>query len=171
MVDEASRTPVEIGRICGLYGVRGWVRVESSTVPKDNILQYSPWCLANAGQQQTVVVADGRSHRNGVVAAIAGVDDREQAKALVGATISVARHQLPELAEQEVYWVDLLGLEVVNRQGESLGSVDHLLQTGANDVLVLRGERERLVPFIPDDVVLQVDRSAGRILVDWDAEF
>ena len=171
MIDDPNADTVEIGRISGMFGVRGWVRVESSTEPKDNILQYSPWRLVNAGNQQLVEVAEGFSHRRGVVAAIVGIDNRDQARALVGAIVTIARHQLPDLNDEEYYWTDLLGLEVVNRQGDSLGQVDHLMQTGANDVLVLHGERERLVPFIVDQVVLEIDRSAGRILVDWDAEF
>ncbi len=106
-----------------------------------------------------------------LVARFAGIDDRETAAALVGQDLSVDRDRLPETAEDEYYWADLTGLEVVNREGIVLGRVHNLLSTGANDVLVVRGDRERLVPFVQGQYVLEVDLEAGRILVDWSPDF
>lgn len=159
-----------MGRVSGVYGVRGWVRVHSFTEPRENILAYSPWRLRSGEAQMTARVRAGRGHGQGVIAALDIADDRDQAGALVGAEIRVARTQLPPPEPGRYYRVDLLGLRVVSARGETLGHVEHLLETGANDVMVVRGERERLVPFI-DSVVLEVSLDAGLIRVDWDPEF
>jgi len=160
-----------VGRISGVYGVRGWVRIYSYTRPRENILGYSPWYLKGAGGWQPRPLAEGRRHGKGVVARLAGCDDRDQASRLIGTEIAIRREQLPEPEPGQYYWNDLLGLRVVNRAGETLGVVDHLIETGANDVLVVEGERERLIPFVMDRVILSVDLDAGEIRVDWDADF
>jgi 16S rRNA processing protein RimM len=116
-------------------------------------------------------VRDGRPHGKGVVALLASCADREQAQALAGTEVAVRREQLPALAEGEYYWTDLIGLEVVCRDGRSLGRVTGLVETGANDVLVVQGDRERLLPFVPGPVVLAVDLVAGQVRVDWDPDF
>src|SRR6185312_1486129 len=114
----------------------------------------------------------GREQGKGMVAQLPGVDDREQAAALIGSDIYVSRDQLPPLAEGEYYWVDLEGLEVVTTEDVSLGRISHLFATGANDVVVVRdGTRERLIPFVQGSYVRSVDLSAGRMVVDWDPEF
>ena len=168
---EAGADRVIIGRISGLYGVQGWVRVYSHTDPRENILRYSPWQVRVGDEWHTLAVLGGRRHGKGIVARLADCEDREQARRLLGAEVAIGRTQLPELASGEYYWTDLLGLRVVNQEGVELGRVDHLLETGANDVLVLAGERERLIPFLPDDVVLEVDLEAGVMRVDWDPGF
>jgi 16S rRNA processing protein RimM len=160
---------VVLGRIAGVYGVKGWVKVVSETDPPANILGYAPWRLSQ-GDRQWEVELEGRPHGKGVIAHLRGCDDRDQAARLVGATIAVDRERLPPAAEGEYYWTDLEGLRVRNLQGIELGCVDHLFETGANDVMVVRGERERLLPFI-DSVILRVDLPGGLISVDWDADF
>jgi 16S rRNA processing protein RimM len=162
---------VTMGRVSGVYGVRGWLRVHSDCEPAEGLLDYSPWQLRTAGGWRSHALESGRVHGSGLVAKLATVDDRDQARGLVGADIAVDRNQLPALAVDEYYWTDLIGLEVVTRTGESLGRVTAIMETGANDVLVVSGERERLVPFIRGRVVLGVDAGAGRIEVDWDPEF
>jgi 16S rRNA processing protein RimM len=162
---------VPLGRIQGPYGVQGWVRIHSSTEPPEAILGYRPWLVAEAGGWRRRMPVDGRMHGTGLVARLEGVDDRDLARELAGADIAVERHRLPALPPGEYYWCDLLGLEVETRAARSLGRVTSLLETGANDVLVVSGDRERLVPFLPDQVVLEVDLSAGRIRVDWDPDF
>lgn len=147
------------------------MRVYSHTEPRAGILDYSPWYVEQAGTSRLYRVAEGRVHGKGIVVRLDGVADREQARALLGCDISVERHQLPPLAEGEFYWVDLLGLEVVTVTGVVLGAVTDFIETGANDVLVVRGEREHLVPYLPEQVVTAVDRAAGRITVDWDPDF
>jgi len=162
---------VTVGRISGLYGVRGWVRVYSHTEPREGIVRYSPWYLRLGGEWRPVAVAEGRRHGKGVVARLEGCEDRDQAARLMGAEIAVRRDQLPPLPEGDYYWTDLEGLRVVNREGVELGTVERLMETGANDVLVVRGERERLVPYLPGRVVLGVDLEGGEIRVDWDPDF
>lgn len=167
---EANRRLI-VGRISGLYGVRGWVKVQSHTEPRDNLLQFDHWLIGGGQQWQPVQPAEGRSHGKGVVAHIAGYDDRDSAAELVGKEIAVERDQLPELQEDEFYWADLEGLEVRTCAGVVLGRVDHLLATGANDVLVVHGERERLIPFVMETVVKAVHLAEGWMEVDWDPEF
>ena len=162
---------VTIGQVRGAYGVRGWLRVRSDCEPPERLLGYSPWHLNTAAGWRSHVLEAGRRHGSGLVAKLATVDDREQARALAGADIAIDRAQLPALAQGEYYWNDLIGLKVVTRNGEALGRVTGLMPTGANDVLVVSGERERLIPFILDRVVLTVDMAARRVEVDWDPEF
>jgi 16S rRNA processing protein RimM len=162
---------VPVGRVVGAYGVLGWLRVVSDCDPPANLLSYSPWFVAGAGGCSARRVEDGRPHGKGVVARIEGCASREQAQAMAGATVAVRRGQLPPLPDREYYWVDLIGMRVVTQEGTDLGEVRGLLQTGANDVLVVQGERERLVPFVLDAVVLEVDPAGRRIRVDWDPTF
>ncbi len=161
---------VLLGRVSGLYGVGGWVKVFSYTQPRENILKYVSWYVREGDQWVRRSLLKGRRHGKAVVARIEGCDDREQARALIGADIAISREQLPEPERGEYYWSDLMGLEVVTVDGEKLGRVDHLMETGANDVLVVAGERERLIPFI-DEVITSVDLESGCLTVDWDPEF
>ncbi|HWU77920.1 MAG TPA: ribosome maturation factor RimM [Rhodanobacter sp.] len=164
---------VLIGRIVGLYGVQGWLKIESWSEPRMRIFDYQPWLLGAApGAVTQISGVTGRTQGKGMVARLPGVDDREQAAALIGTDIYVAREQLPPPAKDEYYWVDLEGLEVVTTDDVKLGRVSHLFATGANDVVVVRdGARERLIPFVQGSYVRSVDLSAGRMLVDWDPEF
>ena len=168
---EAPDSRVTVGRISGVYGVKGWVRVHSHTEPRENILNYNPWQLRLADGWHSVALLDGRAQGKGVVARLAGCEDRDQAARWMDAEIAVRREQLPATGEDEYYWRDLIGLRVITVAGEELGIVDHLLETGANDVLVVRGERERLIPYAFGDVVTAVDLENGELRVDWDPGF
>jgi 16S rRNA processing protein RimM len=162
-----------MGRIVGLYGVQGWLKIESWAEPRMRIFDYQPWLLSAApGEEAEISGVQGRTQGKGMVAQLPGVDDREQAAALIGTDIYVARELLPPLPENEYYWVDLEGLEVVTTEDVNLGRVSHLFATGANDVVVVRdGARERLIPYVQGSYVRLVDLSAGRMVVDWDPEF
>lgn len=160
-----------LGRIAGVFGVRGQVKVFSHTEPREGIADYSPWWLEVAGERRAYRVLEVRRHGQGVVASLEGVGDRDQAAALVGAEISVNRADLPPTGQDEVYWTDLEGLRVETLDGRELGTVSHLFETGANDVMVVVGDRERLIPYLPDKVVHGVDLEAGVVRVDWDPEF
>jgi 16S rRNA processing protein RimM len=159
-----------LGRVIGAFGVRGELKLLSFTDPADTILRYQPWQLRQDGVEREVVGASGRMSAKGLTVRLHGVDDRDAAQALAGAEVWVPRSRLPAAKPGEHYWVDLEGLEVVNREGIVLGRVSHLFETAANQVLVVGGERERLIPYL-DDFVLGVDFDAGRIDVDWDADF
>ncbi len=167
----ASDRKIVVGRIAGLYGVRGWVKVYSWTSPREAILGYSPWQVKLGGEWRKMPVKAGRKQGKGVVARLEGYGDRNAAAGLLGADIAVSRFQLPETAAGEYYWADLVGLKVVTRDGVELGEVKTLIETGANDVLVVRGERERLIPCLFGDVVVAVDLEHQWMQVDWDPEF
>jgi len=162
---------IQAGRITGLYGVRGWVKVYSYTQPRDNIIQYSPWLVKLNGKWCKFEIVEGRAHGKGVVVRLDGYQDRSQATELIGSDIEIRREQLPELSGEEYYWSDLEGMKVRTNSGQELGIVDHLLETGANDVLVVKGDRERLIPYLRDDVVVDVDKAGNTITVDWDPDF
>lgn len=162
--------PVIIGRLNGLYGVRGALKVFSYTEPRAAICDYGEWLLWNSGQWQPYNVADGRRHGKTVVARLAGVEDRSAAARLLGADIGIRRETLPEPEPGRYYWADLVGCEVVTVSGQRLGHTKRLFGTVNNDVLVVAGERERLLPFI-DAVIRRVDLAGGVITVDWDPDF
>ena len=173
MTVERSGDPgrVLLGKIVGVFGVEGWVKVHSYTEPRENLFRYKPWIVCSASGDRTVDKPTGRIQGHGIVAQLPQVADRDAAAALIGAEILVDRATLPEAKQGEYYWSDLEGLEVKLEDGTSLGTVSHLFSTGANDVLVVRGLRERLLPYLPGDVVKKVDLERRVIEVDWDPEF
>jgi 16S rRNA processing protein RimM len=160
--------PLILGRISGLYGVKGWVKVHSYTAPREAILKYESWLLEQNGVWRETSVAEGRKQGKTIVARLDDVTDRDVAATYVGTTIGVARADLPETDSGEYYWTDLEGLQVVHTDGRVLGKVAYILATGANDVLVVQGDQEILVPFVKDDVIKDVDLAKGIINVDWD---
>ncbi len=159
-----------LGRIAGLFGVRGWVKIHSYTRPPAAILTYRRWRVRLPSGWRECAVEEGRVHGKAIVARLAGYTDRDQAAELLGAEVALKVSELPPTSPGEYYWAQLEGLEVVNLQGTVLGRVIRLMETGANDVLVVSGERERLIPFIRD-VIRAVDPEAGQITVDWEADF
>lgn len=168
---------VVVGHVDAPWGIKGWIRVFSFTDPMARILDYTPWQLVKGGKQQTLAVTEGKRQGKGLVALLDGFENRSHAELLVGADIRIDKDQLPGLMQGEYYWHELEGLIVVNQQGECLGRVDHMIETGANDVMVVSAEggsvddRERLIPYLENQVVLRVDTEEGRILVDWQSDF
>ena len=160
--------PVILGRVTGLYGVKGWIKVHSYTEPREAILDYKDWLLLRDGDRQSVKLAEGKRHGKAVIARIDGVDDRDVAAGYVGNDIAVPRERLPDTGRGEFYWADLEGLQVVHSDGRILGKVAYLLATGANDVLVVHGDEEILIPFVQEEVIKDVDLAAGVINVDWE---
>jgi len=162
-----------VGRIVGVHGVQGAVKIESWTDPRMQIFKYQPWILkSSSGKETEIRDCRGREQGKGMIAELPGHGDRDQAAALIGTEIWVSRSALPKAKPGEFYWTDLEGLDVFTVDGVPLGRVSHLFSTGANDVLVARdGERERLIPFVVDQYVREVDFDANRIVVDWDPEF
>ena len=162
---------VVLGRVSGLFGVNGWVRVFSHTAPREGITHYNPVFLNQKGEWCERKIEAGRAHSAGVVLKFAGCDDRDQAIALLQSEIAVRRAQLPPPGPGEYYWSDLAGLRVITLEGVDLGIVDHVFATGANDVLVVKGERERLLPFVKEQVVIEIDLEQRLLRVDWDPDF
>lgn len=162
---------VTMGRVDGPWGVKGWIKVRPYTATPESLCRFARWLLSRDGEWKEFEVAESVARADSVVARLAGCDDREAAAALKGSDIAVPREGLPATAENEFYWVDLIGLRVVNVQGEPLGEVAGLFSTGANDVLrVSRDGKERLLPCIPQ-VIRQVDLARGEMLVDWGADW
>jgi 16S rRNA processing protein RimM len=159
------------GEIAGAFGVRGWLKVHSYTDPPDNILNYSPWLIGDTVARQEFKVISGQRHGNSVVVHLEGVDTRDQALRLSKLSIFVDRGRFEPAKPGEYYWADLIGLEVRTTAGVSLGTVTGMMETGANDVMVVRGERERLIPFVLGTFVKNVDLNDGVLTVDWDPDF
>ncbi len=160
--------PVVLGRISGLFGVRGWVKVFSYTVPREAVLHYKGLMLGRNGTWQPVKVAEGQRHGKSVILRLEGFDDRDQAAKLIGTEFGVRRDALPEPEEGQYYWSDIVGLTVVHRDGTELGKIDEMLETGAHDVMIVKGDQERLIPFVNNDVVLSVDLDEKRVNFDWE---
>jgi 16S rRNA processing protein RimM len=165
----SAQNLVALGYIAAVHGIKGWVKVHSWTRPMEAILDYQPWLLGE--DKAPVKIVDGRKQGKGVAALLPGFQTREDAVTLVGTQIFVSRDQMPATEADEYYWSDLEGLDVHTTEGQVLGRVERLMETGANDVLVIRGNREHLVPFIQGQYVKRVDLEARLIEVDWDPEF
>ena len=160
--------PVVLGRITGLFGVRGWVKVFSYTEPREAVLNYKSWLLRKHGEWQAATVAEGKRHGKSVIVRVEGFDDRDRSAGLIGSEIGIPRSEMPEAGEGQYYWSDLEGLRVVRNDGSELGTVGYLLETGAHDVMVVQGEKERLIPFVTNEVIIDVDLEEGLITVDWE---
>ena len=181
--DKKIPDTIELGKIVGVWGVKGWLKIFSYTRNRQDIGQYAEWLLVpqrlkspkNASDWQSVQVKHCRTQGQNIVAQLDGVDDRDQAHAMIGQKIFIQRSQLPNLPEGQYYWMQLIGLDVVTTQGEALGTVTSMLETGANDVFVVtdspeNDKQERLIPNI-DEVVAEVDLTTNTLTVDWDKDF
>lgn len=163
---------VTLGRVSGAHGIKGWVKVFSETSPRENIAKYSPLYL-NRGQGWVEWEPEtGRIQGKSFVMKFKGCNDRNLAEALKGCEIAVPREQFADNTQEgEYYWTDLEGLFVSTKEGIELGQIDYLFETGSNDVIVVAGDKERLVPYIWEQVVLEVDLEQRRMVVDWDPDF
>lgn len=159
---------VILGQITGLFGVKGWLKVFSYTDPREAVLNYGQWWLRRDGEWQAAGLKEGKRHGKSVIVHLDGIDDRDLATELLGCDIGIPRECLPDPEQGSYYWSDLEGLKVLHCDGTELGTVAYVMETGANDVLVTKGEKERLIPFIADEIILDVDLAAGVIKVDWE---
>ena len=165
---------VVMGRVTAPFGVKGWCKVYTLTAQPGNLCSYPVWWLRRDGDWREVKVIAAKVQGNTLVAQLAGIETREAAAALRGSEIGVPREQLPDAARDEFYWADLIGLKVVNAEQHEFGRVIRIVQTGANDVLVVadgnEGAREMLIPFIAD-AIKEVNVAAGLITVDWGRDY
>ena len=168
----ASERLLVVGKIVGLYGVQGWVKLESYTVPRTKIFSYRPWSVSLAEGDIDIDDVQGREQGKGLVGRLAGYNDRDTAATLIGASIRIPRSALPKSAQGEYYWADLENLSVVTNDGVPLGTVSHLFATGSNDVMVVKdATRERLIPFVQGQFIEAVDLENSKITVNWDPDF
>lgn len=170
-VSDQDSKYVVLGRIAGLYGVRGWLKVVSYTRPRENLLNYDRWWLQRDGVWHSHACRDSRVQGKTLIVALEGIEDRDRARTFIGTVIAIPRDQLPPLAAGEYYWCDLIGLTVNTKEGVRLGHIVRLEETGGHDVLVVQetGAAEQLIPYVPGIYVLEVDLGNGRVTVDWPA--
>jgi 16S rRNA processing protein RimM len=169
---------ITLGKMGAVYGIRGWLKIHAFTDEPDAILDYFPWSLKLGNNVQTVEITDWRKHNKGLIVKVAGIDDRDEAQAFVGSEILTSEAALPELPQGDFYWRDLIGLSVVTNKGYDLGVVTDMMETGANDVLVVKAnlndgfsKKERLIPYLFEQVIESVSIENKQICVDWDPGF
>jgi 16S rRNA processing protein RimM len=162
---------VTLGRICGAYGVKGWVKIRSYTEKRGDIGRFTDWILEKPDLKRRVAVVSSRLQGQDVVAKLEGIDDRDAARELAGSAVMVERAALPVCGPGEYYWADLEGLSVRTAAGEELGTIDHLLAMPAHDMLVLAGAKARMIPFVAGTIVKRVDLDAGVVIVEWERSF
>ena len=164
-----SADPILIGELSGVYGVKGWVKVFSYTQPKENILVYKHWLLRIEKQWKTTKVVSAKQHGKGIIGQLEGCEDRDKAASLMGVEVAISAEQLAKLPENEFYWAQLIGLQVVTTTGQALGKVVRMIETGANDVLVT--DEDCMIPFARPEIVKLVDLVESQITVDWVNEY
>ncbi len=163
-----------LGKITGIFGIKGWLKLYSNTRPIENICQYKTlWLQAAQNHDWQPYTAEAiKPHAKTIIAKLASIDSPETAQLLLGSLVAIPRTDLPTLEDNEYYWRDLIGCHITNLQNISLGIVDHLLETGANDVLVVKdAHKERLIPFIQGTTIIEIDIGKKHITVDWDEDF
>jgi len=167
-----------LGKVGAVYGIKGWLKIHSFTDETDAILDYFPWSLKLGNKTQTVEITDWRKHNKGLIVKVGNIDDRDEAQALVGSEILTTESSLPDLPQGDFYWRDLIGMNVVTTKGYDLGVVSDMMETGANDVLVVKAnlndgfsKKERLIPYLLEQVVESVSIENKQICVDWDPGF
>ncbi len=186
MQDEAGL--IVIGKIVGVHGIKGWLKILSFTRPRENIFNYGPWLIKRRLVKQSLVkqnisiplgnewqemeLLGGKRQGKGLIASLEGITDRNEAMILVGSELAIDRDKLPAPKEGEFYWHDLINMQVINQQDEILGVVTELLETGANDVLVVEADKQRyLIPYVQDVYIKDIDTEQGVIQVDWQSDF
>ena len=164
--NDSRSAVVVMGRVGAPFGVQGWVKVSSYTDPTEGIAEYPVWTLVLGDMSRTAEVLESKRAGRGIAVKLAGVETIEAARALTGAEVQVDRADLPPVEKGEFYLHDLVGLVASNREGQALGRVDGFLELPAHPVVVLKGDRERLVPLVPDRIV-EVNLETGRMVLDW----
>jgi 16S rRNA processing protein RimM len=172
--------PIIVGQISGVFGVHGWVKIFSHTEPRENILKYDPWLVKEKGSWKSVSLLKGRKQGKTIVAHLDKVDNRELAHAMIGCDIAIQESQLKKLDDNDFYWRELHGLRVINTQGKEFGTVSSMMATGANDVVVVKLNRELaskkqdneiLIPYLMGSVIKEVNLEEKLMRVDWDEDF
>ena len=163
--------PIVLGKINGFYGVKGWVKIYSYTDPRQQIFTYPCWHIKVNEEWVKCEVAEWLERGKNLLARLSDYTNRDQATELLSVDIVIDRSELPESGAGGYYWTDLVGIEVFTEQKVYLGVIDHLFSTAANDVIVVRGERERLIPWLREEVITEVNLKEGRLIVNWDPDF
>jgi 16S rRNA processing protein RimM len=169
LMTHSEKSFMKVGKVGTTYGVHGWIKIHSFTEFGPSILDYTPWYFIDDQETYTpITLEEGKVQGKTVMVKFAGINTPEEARLLTGKLIAIPRSELPPLQQHEYYWSDLVGLTVINQNGDTLGKVIYLIETGSNDVLVVKGEREHAVPYLMGDVILSIDLAKGEIQVDWE---
>lgn len=166
-----------LGSISGVHGVKGWLKVFSHTVPRLKITEYKQWFIRKGKDEwSTINLLDGRIQGKNIIVLLEGVSDRNQVEALIGTEIAIQGNQLEKLSNDEYYWRDLIGLSVETTQGIKLGKIDWLFNSGSNDIIVVKDKldadvKERMIPYLRDNIVKSIDLKKSLMIVDWDPDF
>ncbi|CAM3230567.1 ribosome maturation factor RimM [Shewanella violacea] len=174
----SKQEPVVLGKLGSSHGIKGWLKITTYTDSVEGIFDYSPWLIKEQGEWREVKVLQWRFQGKAVVASLEGVETRDQAQMLTNCEIAVTLQQMETLPEDEFYWRDLIGCEVVNTKGYNMGKVQEIVETGSNDVLLVKanakdgfGKAERMIPFVTEQFIIEVNLTEKQITVDWDPDF
>jgi len=165
----ADKAYIIVGKFGSTYGINGWLKIHTYTEFGENILEYRPWYIQRGNEAWTPMnIESGRVQGDRILVKLSGINSPEEARLMTGANIAIARSQLPKLKETEYYWSDLIGLTVINKDGKALGKVTYLMETGSNDVLVIKGDKEHAIPYLFGTVIKNIDLDKQEIHVDWE---
>ena len=163
---------IYLGKITGVHGIKGWLKIQSYSSPPENILNYSQWIINNQGEEDFYSIEKGRKQNNKIVVKLEKIDDRNTAESLINSKIQILRSDLPKLSNENYYWSDLVGLSVLDSEEEAIGKVESLIATGANDVMVINTSKDErvLVPFVMHEIIKEVNVELNYIKIDWSIE-
>ncbi|QYK00636.1 ribosome maturation factor RimM [Shewanella psychrotolerans] len=174
----SHQDPIVLGKLGSCHGIKGWLKITSYTDSAEDIFDYSPWLIKEQGEWREVKVDQWRFQGKALIAALEGITTRDQAQMLTNCEIAIPAESMKELPEDEFYWRDLIGCKVVNTKGYDMGKVEQIVETGSNDVLLVKanakdgfGKTERMIPFVTEQFIIEVNLSDKQILVDWDPDF
>ena len=161
---------INIGKIIGLHGIKGWLKILSYTSPPENIFNYQSLIISNENMEETFHIENSRKQGKKILIKLDGIDDRTSGESLKESKIQIFRLDLPELSEDTYYWEDLMGFNVFNQNNINLGLVDSFIETGSNDVLVIRNEKKEntLIPFLMNKTIKEVNLETKLIIVEWE---
>ena len=163
---------IYLGKITGAHGIKGWLKIQSFSSPPENILNYPQWIINNQGEEDFYSIEQGRKQNKKIVVKLENIDDRNTAESLINSKILILRSDLPKLSNENYYWSDLVGLSVLNSEEKVIGKIESLIETGANDVMViitLKDERI-LIPFVIHEIIKEVNVEQNYIKIDWSIE-
>ena len=158
-----------LGKITGVHGIKGWLKIQSFSSPPENILEYPSWIINNHGEEDSYSIERGRKHHNKIIVKLEKIDDRTIAESLINSKIQILRSDLPKLPNENYYWSDLVGLSVLNSEEKVIGKIESLIETGANDVMVINNAKDErvLVPFVMHEIIKEVNVKLKYIKIDW----
>ena len=160
---------IYLGKITGVHGIKGWLKIQSFSSPLENILNYPSWIINNQGEEDFYSIEQGRKQNNKIVVKLENIDDRNTAKSLINSKIQILRSDLPKLSNENYYWSDLVGLSVLNSEEKVIGKIESLIETGANDVMVINTAKDErvLVPFVMHEIIKEVNLELNYVRIDW----